>query len=72
VIDYYGERTGRVAGDFDFYLVYGLFRLAAIVQQIYYRYANGSTRNPEFAQYVRITNYLERRCLQMIDGRAAG
>lgn len=66
VIDYYGERTGHRVDNFDFYLVYGLFRLAAIVQQIYYRYHHGHTRNSEFASFIDITNYLERRCLRLI------
>jgi aminoglycoside phosphotransferase (APT) family kinase protein len=69
VIAYYGERTGYAVRDFDFYLVYGLFRLAVIVQQIYYRFHHGHTRNPEFASYVQIATYLEQRCLGIIEGR---
>lgn len=66
VIDYYEKRTGWCADDFDFYLVYGLFRLAVIVQQIYYRYHHGQTKDPRFAEFWQLTNYLDRRCRQMI------
>ena len=44
----------------------GLFRLAVIVQQIYFRYHHGQTKNPEFAAYFGITQYLEKKCLELI------
>jgi aminoglycoside phosphotransferase (APT) family kinase protein len=37
--------------DFNFYYVYGLFRLAVISQQIYYRYFHGQTSNEYFARF---------------------
>lgn len=67
VIDYYGEKTGYRVDNFDFYSVYGLFRLAVIVQQIYYRFYHGQTQNPQFAGFGQLTNYLEQRCLRLID-----
>ncbi|MBL0313588.1 MAG: phosphotransferase family protein [Holophagaceae bacterium] len=65
-IDYYAARTGRKVDDITFYLIYGLFRLAVIVQQIYYRYHHGQTTNPAFKGFIHITNYLEQRCLKLI------
>jgi aminoglycoside phosphotransferase (APT) family kinase protein len=70
VLAYYGERTGLPVGGFDFYLVCGLFRLAGIAQQIYYRYHHGQTKNPAFAAFGPMTHVLERRCLQLIDAAA--
>lgn len=66
VVKYYAERTGWRADDSDFYLVYGLFRLAVIVQQIYYRFHNDQTRDPRFAEFWRLTNYLDQRCRRLI------
>lgn len=66
VVAYYGERTGLATGAMDFYLVYGLFRLAVIVQQIYYRFAQGHTTNPQFAGFGKVARYLEKRCLAAI------
>jgi len=66
VIAYYGEKTGFEVENFDFYQVYGLFRLAVIAQQIYQRYSLGQAKNPEFAGFIHFTNYLERRCLDVI------
>ncbi len=65
-IDYYASRTGRKVDDITFYLIYGLFRLAVIVQQIYYRYHHGQTANPAFKGFIHITNHLEQRCLKLI------
>ena len=67
IIEYYGEQTGYDVSDFDYYLVYGLFRLAVIVQQIYYRYHHGQTADERFADWHRITNYLEQRCNSLIE-----
>ena len=44
----YAEKTGLEIGNFDFYYVFGLFRLAVIAQQIYYRFKLGQTSNPKF------------------------
>jgi aminoglycoside phosphotransferase (APT) family kinase protein len=47
----YLERTGLQADDWTFYEIYGLFRLAAIAQQIWFRYRRGETTNPAFAMF---------------------
>jgi aminoglycoside phosphotransferase (APT) family kinase protein len=65
VVAHYGERTGFSVDNFDFYEIYGLFRLAVIVQQIYFRYHHGQTKNPEFAAYYGITQFLEKKCLEL-------
>jgi aminoglycoside phosphotransferase (APT) family kinase protein len=64
--EYYGRKAGLAVENFDFYIVYGLFRLAVIVQQIYYRYFHGQTRNPQFAGFGKLASYLEQRCLRLM------
>ncbi len=59
---YYCSQTGRVVDDWVFYEVFGLFRLAAIMQQIYYRYHHGQTTNPAFQEFWLLVSYLEERC----------
>nr|WP_315476457.1 phosphotransferase family protein [uncultured Undibacterium sp.] len=66
VIAYYGEKTGYRVDNFDFYAIFGLFRLAVIVQQIYYRFFHGQTTNPAFSGFGKLSNYLEQRCLRLI------
>ncbi len=48
VVSRYAERSGLAIPSFDFYLCFGLFRLAVIVQQIYYRAYHGQTADPRF------------------------
>jgi len=67
VIEYYLEKSNLSVEDFRFYLVYGLFRLAAIIQQIYYRYYHKQTQDKRFAGFGQAANYLEKRCLALIN-----
>ncbi|MDM8349584.1 phosphotransferase family protein [Pseudomonas sp. sp1636] len=64
--DYYAERAGIEIKSIDFYYTYGLFRLAGIVQQIYYRYYHGQTQDKRFAQFVQMNKLLEQMSLQVI------
>jgi len=51
LVRYYAEKTGRDIGNYDFYYVFGLFRLAIIAQQIYYRYKLGQSKNPRYEAF---------------------
>ena len=72
VVDYYCERTGLslTEREWAFYEVFGLFRLAVIVQQIYYRYFHKQTTNPAFRSFWLASIMLELRCRRII--RRAG
>jgi aminoglycoside phosphotransferase (APT) family kinase protein len=50
-IERYGERSGRDVSEMDFYYVFGLFKIAVVVQQIYYRYAKGQTKDERFEKF---------------------
>ena len=45
----YGELTGHDTSDIHYYFVYGIWRLAVIIQQIHARYVRGQTRDERFA-----------------------
>ncbi len=66
VVATYFERTGLAPREFTFYEVYGLFRLAVIAQQIYFRYHHRQTRNPAFKRFWLLAHYLEWRCRRLI------
>jgi aminoglycoside phosphotransferase (APT) family kinase protein len=66
VVEYYCGQMGLKPLNWPFYEVYGLFRLAVIVQQIYYRYHHRQTRNPAFRWFWLIVGYLEWRCEKII------
>ena len=51
IIQYYAKKSQLNLNNFNFYYVFGLFRLGVIVQQIYKRYATGATKNPKFKTF---------------------
>jgi aminoglycoside phosphotransferase (APT) family kinase protein len=53
-------------GDAVFYQAYGVFRLAVIAQQIYYRYANGETTNEAYAVFGPAVQVLDRRLAKLL------
>jgi aminoglycoside phosphotransferase (APT) family kinase protein len=57
----YLELSGRKCDDFTFYEVFGLFRLAVIIQQIWARYRAGQTTNPAFVGFGDAVNTLINR-----------
>lgn len=63
----YCRRAGRERPDWLFYEVYGLFRLAGIAQQIWYRYYHGQTSNQAFAMFGPAVQFLLARCQRLID-----
>ena len=67
VVDYYLQKTDLSVDKFTFYEVYGLFRLAAIVQQLYYRYHHKQTQNPHFKKLWGFVHYLIHRCRKAIN-----
>ena len=68
VVDYYCTEMGfsMTAEQWRFYEVFGLFRLAVIAQQIYYRYFHKQTTNESYAIFGPATQYLEVRCRSII------
>ena len=57
----YLQLSGRKCADFTFYEVFGLFRLAVIIQQIWARFRAGQTTNPAFAGFGDAVNTLINR-----------
>jgi len=49
LVERYQRATGRDVGNIAFYLTFARFKVAVIIQQIYYRYAQGLTRDERFA-----------------------
>jgi aminoglycoside phosphotransferase (APT) family kinase protein len=45
----YGERSGRDLYALPYYLVFGTFKMAVVLQQIYFRFHCGQTRDERFA-----------------------
>ncbi|HEY0784018.1 MAG TPA: phosphotransferase family protein [Thermoanaerobaculia bacterium] len=67
VVERYAARSGRDVSGILFAFVYGLLKIAVIAQQIYFRYAQGLTRDERFAQLPRGIRVLGRAAAQAID-----
>ena len=50
-IDYYAEKSGRDLSRMHWYMVFGYFKLAVILQQIYARWHKGQTKDERFANF---------------------
>lgn len=61
IVRYYAKKRNLTIDDFDYYYVFGLFRLAVIVQQIYKRYDQGLTSNPAFRDFGQLAKILIRQ-----------
>ncbi len=66
VVERYAARTGRDVSNIVFYYVYGLFKIAVIAQQIYYRYKQGLTQDPRFAPLIGAVRILGHTASQAI------
>lgn len=54
VVQQYALKSGRDVDNIVFYYVSGLLKIAAIVQQIYYRYKKGFTQDKRFAGLIEV------------------
>ena len=68
MVDHYTRAMGFALSpeQWLFYEVFGLFRLGVIAQQIYYRYHHGQTSNEEYARFLPVVQYLDRRCRRLV------
>ena len=64
----YAAATGYDIGNLRFYFVCALFKLAVIVQQIYYRYHQGLTKDERFAVMIEMVKLLGARAERIIEG----
>ena len=55
IVEAYEKKSGRKIRHLVFYYAYGLFKIAVIAQQIYYRYKMGYTTDERFANLNRAT-----------------
>jgi aminoglycoside phosphotransferase (APT) family kinase protein len=63
LVERYARLTGHDVSQMSFYLALARFKVAVIVQQIYYRYHMGLTRDHRFAEMPNAVKALLRACL---------
>ncbi|NRA46771.1 MAG: phosphotransferase family protein [Oligoflexales bacterium] len=67
LLELYREKTSFEWDDFNSYYVFGLSRLAGIVQQIYYRFHQGQTKDKRFAGFIHVVHALEKTASSAIE-----
>ena len=72
IVEHYCDRMGLTVtpAQWRFYEVFGLFRLAVIAQQIWYRYYHRQTTNEAYAVFGPAVGYLEQRARAVLGGAA--
>ena len=63
----YFERSHRTTDHLVFYYAFGLYKTAVILQQIYYRFAKGLTKDPRFAPLNIVVRALAEQAQRAID-----
>ena len=60
IVERYAARTGRDVSAITFYETFAMFKVAVVIQQIFYRYVRGQTNDPRFAGFGERVTYLAR------------
>ncbi len=66
IVERYAERSGRDLSSLRFFEVFALFKIAVVIQQIYYRFVQGQTDDPRFATFGERVAFLARRAASLI------
>jgi aminoglycoside phosphotransferase (APT) family kinase protein len=69
ILDRYAARSGRDVSGILFYETFALFKIAVVIQQIFYRYRKGQTDDPRFAAFGDRVTFLARQAAALA-GRA--
>lgn len=67
VLEHYGARTGLNLTNITFYEVFAVFKLAVVLQQIFYRYHRGQTDDPRFAALDERVTWLARIATGLVE-----
>lgn len=67
LVEHYSAQTGYEIGDPVFYYVYGLLKIAVIVQQIYFRFNQGLTKDSRFARLDHLVKACGRQAQRAIE-----
>jgi aminoglycoside phosphotransferase (APT) family kinase protein len=65
VAELYARHSGRDLGSLDWYVAFGYFKLGVIIQQIYYRWYRGQTKDERFSGHGLVAANLIRHAAQI-------
>jgi len=67
IVALYEQQTGTACDHFAWYYCFGLFRLAVIAQQIYYRFYHGQTSDKRFQMLGFAAGILEKAAVRVME-----
>ena len=67
IVERYEKVSGRAVANPVYYYVFGMFKTAVVIQQIYYRYKQGLTKDERFAVMIMGVHALAQKAAQHID-----
>lgn len=68
-VDRYSERTGRDLSRILYYEILGIYKLAVILQQIYYRFRRGQTQDERFRNFDQRVQALARLAASLVENQ---
>src|SRR5256885_1244575 len=66
IIERYAARSNRDVSGIRFYEVFAVFKIAVVIQQIFYRYVRGQTRDARFAAFDKRVEFLARCAASLV------
>jgi aminoglycoside phosphotransferase (APT) family kinase protein len=66
LVERYAARSGREISTLRYFEVFALFKIAVVIQQIYFRFVKGQTDDPRFASFGDRVVFLARRASSLI------
>jgi aminoglycoside phosphotransferase (APT) family kinase protein len=69
IVDRYAERSGRDVSAIRWYETFALFKIAVVIQQIYFRYKRGQTDDARFANFDARVLYLAQQATALAEIR---
>jgi aminoglycoside phosphotransferase (APT) family kinase protein len=67
ITSHYALKTGRELSSIAFYEVFALFKIAVVLQQIYFRFVRGQTRDERFKDFDRRVSGLARAAIELAE-----
>ena len=67
ILERYAAKSGRDLTGIRYYEIFAVFKIAVVIQQIYYRYAQGQTTDPRFATFDARVAYLARHAARLAE-----
>jgi aminoglycoside phosphotransferase (APT) family kinase protein len=61
IVEHYAAQSNRDLSNIRFYEIFAVFKIAVVIQQIYFRYVQGQTRDERFATFNARVEFLARQ-----------